>query len=77
MHVIELEASIENAQPTKTMMESVSESETSGVIIAEVDQLRAELDDIIASDCLLCGEITIQSITTPFFDPIEAESWKV
>ncbi|XP_071954720.1 vacuolar protein sorting-associated protein 18 homolog [Antedon mediterranea] len=38
------------------------------------DQLRNELDDIIAADCVNCGEIMIRSINKPFIEPSEYES---
>ncbi|XP_033107072.1 vacuolar protein sorting-associated protein 18 homolog [Anneissia japonica] len=38
------------------------------------DQLRNELDDIIAADCVNCGEIMIRSIDKPFIEADEYES---
>lgn len=35
------------------------------------DQLKTELDDLIASECLYCGEIMIKSIDAPFIEPEE------
>ena len=37
------------------------------------DQIRAELDDLIASECIYCGDIMIKLIDKPFFEPEEYE----
>lgn len=42
--------------------------------------LRAELDSTIASECLLCGNVMIQSITLPFIskeEEEEAKQWSI
>ncbi|KAL1465924.1 hypothetical protein MTO96_026986 [Rhipicephalus appendiculatus] len=37
------------------------------------EKLMNELDDLIASECLFCGEIAIRSVDEPFIDPEEYE----
>lgn len=37
------------------------------------DKLKAEIDDIIASECVYCGDIMIRCIDLPFIDPSEYE----
>ena len=32
------------------------------------DQARAELDDLIASQCLFCGDVMVKSIDKPFVE---------
>ena len=39
--------------------------------ISKKDQLHAELDDLIASECVHCGDIMIKLINKPFFEPDE------
>uniref|UniRef100_H3A4C1 Vacuolar protein sorting-associated protein 18 homolog n=2 Tax=Latimeria chalumnae TaxID=7897 RepID=H3A4C1_LATCH len=36
-------------------------------------QLKAEIDDIIAAECIYCGELMIKSIDKPFIDPQKYE----
>ncbi|XP_054749145.2 vacuolar protein sorting-associated protein 18 homolog [Lytechinus pictus] len=40
----------------------------------EIDRLRNELDDIVAAECVYCGEIMIRSIDKPFIDHDEYEA---
>ncbi|CAG8443951.1 10866_t:CDS:10 [Ambispora leptoticha] len=50
------------------------------VIVPKVDQLKDELDDLVASECILCGDIMIKSIEQPFIKEEESEilaSWTV
>lgn len=50
------------------------------LIQSERDQQREELDHLIASECILCGEIMIKSIVKPFINPEEIDiikSWEV
>ncbi|GCB62256.1 hypothetical protein scyTo_0009488 [Scyliorhinus torazame] len=37
------------------------------------DQIKADIDDIIAAECIYCGELTIKSIDKPFIDPQKCE----
>ena len=44
----------------------------------QCEELQAEVDDIVASECLLCGNYMISSIDKPFVDPtdvIEYRGW--
>ena len=50
------------------------------LIMGKIDQLREELDDIVASECVLCGDIMIKSIDQPFIGDEEldvASSWAI
>lgn len=43
------------------------------------EQVKADIDDIVAAECVYCGELMIQSIDKPFIDPKqyeeEMQSW--
>jgi len=79
--VLELENAIATQAPLKTVMESVDESAASvGSVMTETEKLKTALDDIIASECLLCGSIMINTIDLPFYNPSDnllADSWKI
>ncbi|KAG0029033.1 hypothetical protein BGZ81_004192 [Podila clonocystis] len=50
------------------------------VVVPRLELLRDELDDLVASECLLCGELMIKTIDQPFLgnDELELElSWGV
>ncbi|KAI1305565.1 hypothetical protein EDD11_004922 [Mortierella claussenii] len=50
------------------------------VVVPRLELLRDELDDLVASECLLCGELMIKTIDQPFVlsDELELElSWGV
>ncbi|KAG0311305.1 hypothetical protein BGZ97_011939 [Linnemannia gamsii] len=50
------------------------------VVVPKLELLRDELDDLVASECLLCGELMIKTIDQPFLadDELELElSWGV
>lgn len=56
----------------------------SGGALAEarsrMQKLRGQLDDLVAPECLLCGENSLQSIDKPFIaanEVHEAESWAI
>lgn len=52
----------------------------SDLSIGKIEQLKEELDDIIASECVLCGEMMIKSIDQPFIGSEEidvASSWAI
>eukprot|EP01117_Protostelium_nocturnum_P013385 TRINITY_DN4988_c0_g1_i3.p1 TRINITY_DN4988_c0_g1~~TRINITY_DN4988_c0_g1_i3.p1 ORF type:complete len:159 (-),score=59.20 TRINITY_DN4988_c0_g1_i3:67-543(-) len=44
-----------------------------------VEKIKEELDGLLASECVLCGETMIMSITQPFVNPSdpEAYSWQI
>ncbi|OBZ89341.1 Vacuolar protein sorting-associated protein 18 [Choanephora cucurbitarum] len=46
-------------------------------LAARIEHLRTQLDDIIASQCVFCGDIMIESIHLPFYDKTEADSWAI
>ena len=33
------------------------------------EQLKADLDELVAAECVYCGELMIRSIDRPFIDP--------
>lgn len=48
--------------------------------MGKIEQLREELDDIVASECVLCGDIMVKSIDQPFIGDEEIEvasSWSI
>ncbi|KAF9428590.1 hypothetical protein BGZ94_001853 [Podila epigama] len=50
------------------------------VVVPKLELLRDELDDLVASECLLCGELMIKTIDQPFLanDELDLElSWGV
>ncbi|KAI7872144.1 hypothetical protein BDF14DRAFT_729464 [Spinellus fusiger] len=50
------------------------------LMMARTEQLKEELDDIVAGECVLCGDIMIKSIDQPFLGEEEAEliaSWAI
>ncbi|KFM74068.1 Vacuolar protein sorting-associated protein 18-like protein, partial [Stegodyphus mimosarum] len=56
--------------------DSVSISSTSlmSAAVSTKDRLNAELDDLVASECLYCGDIMIRSIDVPFLNMSEYSS---
>lgn len=39
----------------------------------EINRLKSELDDLLASECPWCGERILKTIDEPFFDPLKYE----
>jgi hypothetical protein len=57
---------------------SVGSKGSGGTKLSRREQLRSELDDLIASECVFCGDIMVKSIDKPFiadedFDRVLAE----
>lgn len=46
---------------------------TSSASLCIRDQVRQDIDTIVASECLYCGEIMIRNIDSPFIDEREYE----
>lgn len=40
------------------------------------EQIKSDIDDIIACECVYCGELMIKSIDKPFIDPRKLEEEK-
>ena len=40
-------------------------------------QLKEDLDDIIASECLFCGDYIVRTVDMPFVRGVEEESWSI
>ncbi|XP_076366787.1 vacuolar protein sorting-associated protein 18 dor isoform X3 [Tachypleus tridentatus] len=52
--------------------DATSLSSVSGIPgVSAKEKLKMELDDLIASECLYCGDIMIRSVDAPFIDPEE------
>ena len=45
---------------------SVGSKGSGGTKLSHREQVRAELDDLIASECVFCGDIMVKSIDKPF-----------
>ncbi|XP_061609636.1 vacuolar protein sorting-associated protein 18 homolog isoform X1 [Phyllopteryx taeniolatus] len=43
---------------------------------ASHEQMKSDLDDIVASECVYCGELMIRSVDKPFIDPLKFEEDK-
>ncbi|RWS29735.1 hypothetical protein B4U80_08207 [Leptotrombidium deliense] len=54
--------------------QKIGNTENSPIKIANKEQLQNELDDIVSSECLFCGEIMIKSVDMPFIFPEESNS---
>ena len=62
LRVVELRSRIKG-QEAKVLREASTQTDAAS---AEMADLEAELDTIVASDCIYCGSIMIDSITQPF-----------
>ncbi|XP_065192969.1 vacuolar protein sorting-associated protein 18 homolog [Sycon ciliatum] len=51
--------------------QAAAAADETGAVFSKVEQLKSELDDIVAADCVFCGEVMIKSIDKPFIDPKE------
>ncbi|CAB4425152.1 unnamed protein product [Rhizophagus irregularis] len=50
------------------------------VFVPKIDQLKDELDDLVASECILCGDMMIKTIEQPFINDDENDllkSWEI
>ncbi len=58
---------------------AAAEDKEVNVVVSKLDKLKDELDDYIASECLLCGSIMIDRISQPFVSMNDAEigSWAI
>jgi len=80
--VLFLEEEIVKSAPSKTLMDTVREGENTNAVagLSEIEQNKVELDELIAAECLLCGDIMIESIQLPFFNPQDQtvlSSWSI
>lgn len=70
------------AQPSKSRHRPVpkDEGDTSsigkGTVVSSREQIKSDIDDIVASECVYCGELMIKSIDKPFIDPGKFEEEK-
>ncbi|KAM9294249.1 vacuolar protein sorting-associated protein 18 homolog [Gastrophryne carolinensis] len=68
------------AQPSKSRSHAKEEDSISlGKGQPTREQIKADIDDLVAAECPYCGELMIESIDKPFIDPQkykeEMESW--
>ena len=54
--------------------EDVQSVDSKTLRISKKDQLRAELEDLIASECIYCGDIMIRLIDKPFIEAADLEA---
>lgn len=47
-----------------------------GSAVTSREQIKSDIDDIVASECVYCGELMIKSIDKPFIDPEKFEEEK-
>lgn len=47
-----------------------------GGAVTSREQIKSDIDDIVASECIYCGELMIRSIDKPFIDPKKFEEEK-
>ncbi|MBN3304973.1 VPS18 protein, partial [Amia calva] len=65
------------AQPTKSRHRQKEEDSISlGKGQQSREQIKSDIDDIIAGECVYCGELMIKSIDKPFIDPQKYEEEK-
>eukprot|EP00795_Rhopilema_esculentum_P013011 gene13011-3779_t len=70
----EIQAKLANLTLTSSAsMSTVSGSITPGNASAK-EQLKSELDDIVASECIYCGDVMIRSLDKPFIEESEYDS---
>jgi hypothetical protein len=56
------------------------QAEDEKAINSRIEALRYELDDIVAHQCVMCGDVMINSINIPFIGEDEADvaaSWAI
>jgi len=81
--VKELEAKLLKAEGESEKSPShsiLSDSTSLDVSLTPAEQYKAELDSLIAAECINCGDIMIDSISLPFVqqkDEAEMRSWFV
>ena len=78
--VQELHLKIGKDVPQKSLIDSVAAKKNQENMISQLEQYKLELDDIIASECCLCGDIMIDSIGQPFIGAEEEDAvngWKI
>lgn len=47
-----------------------------GSAVSSREQIKSDIDDIVATECVYCGELMIKSIDKPFIDPEKFEEEK-
>lgn len=59
---------------------ATEEKESLNLSVSKIDVLKDELEDLIASECVLCGDVMIRSIAEPFVnagDSADISGWAV
>jgi len=62
---------------TKMKVLAVKGKEADSRAKVQLEQLQLELDSLIASDCLLCGSATVDSLNVSLMHPLESESAEI
>ena len=61
-----LEEVIQELANTRTLADDIQSVDSRSLRLSRKDQLRAELDDLVALQCIHCGDIMIRMIDKPF-----------
>ena len=69
---------VQSGKPTNVETLSIDSRGSGGTKLSHREQVRAELDDLIANECVFCGDIMVKSVDKPFiadedFDRVLAE----
>eukprot|EP01094_Clydonella_sp_ATCC50884_P020588 TRINITY_DN4318_c0_g1_i1.p1 TRINITY_DN4318_c0_g1~~TRINITY_DN4318_c0_g1_i1.p1 ORF type:complete len:849 (+),score=315.48 TRINITY_DN4318_c0_g1_i1:254-2800(+) len=72
--VTDLEQNIDKCEKRYAVQSASAGEMDTYDVLGELDALKAELDEIIAGDCLFCGSLMISSIDQPFTTPDEEGS---
>lgn len=72
--ITDLEQQIKKCQERYAMQSASAGEMDSYDVLTELESLKGELDEIVAGECLFCGELMIQSIDQPFTTPEEEGS---
>lgn len=55
--------------PTKGSVKAKEAEAGAAAVGPSREQLKADLDELVAAECVYCGELMIRSIDRPFIDP--------
>ena len=69
--LVELQSLVESLSRDQEKDSLSVSSNKSGSTLHRLQQAQAELDDLIAGECLFCGDIMIRNIDKPFIEDTE------